>query len=138
MTGVTTIVTVARLLTAGVGLSPTNYPELRHQYTFYEGLLDRLGATPGVTSAAVVSKLPVLGFATSNFTIQGSPVAPGHAPSAHYRVISPGYFKTMGIRLLEGREFTTSDGASAPRVVIVSKTVVVAAAGAAASRCSDV
>jgi len=110
-------------LTAGIGLSPTRYPELRHQVAFYEGLLERLGAAPGITSAAVVSKLPVLGFATSNFTIQGSPVAAGHAPSAHYRVISPGYFRTMGIPFADGRDFNAHDRVEAPDAVIINKSM---------------
>jgi putative ABC transport system permease protein len=110
-------------LTAGIGLSPNKYPELRHQVAFYEGLLERLGTTPGITSAALVSKLPVLGFATSNFTIQGSPVAAGHAPTAHYRVISPGYFKTMGIPFAEGRDFSARDRVDTPDAVIINKSM---------------
>src|SRR3712207_8146096 len=78
------------ILTAGVGLSPVKYPELRDPSAFYERLLDELGDGPGVASARVVSKLPVTGFATSTLTVQGGPVAPGHEPHAHYRFISPG------------------------------------------------
>ena len=111
------------ILTAGVGLSPSKYPELRDQTAFYERLLDELGDAPGVASAAVVSKHPVTGFATSTFTVQGSPVAAGHEPNAHYRVISPGYFKTMGIPLSEGRDFTRRDGTDAPDALIINKAM---------------
>ena len=111
------------ILTAGVGLSPAKYPELRDQWAFYERLLDELETTTGVASAAVVSKLPVTGFATSNFTVRGSPVAAGHAPTAHYRVISPGYFRTMGIPFSEGRDFTRRDRADAPDALIINKSM---------------
>ena len=111
------------ILTAGVGLSPSKYPELRDQTAFYERLLDELGDAPGVASAAVVSKHPVTGFATSTFTVQGSPVAAGHEPNAHYRVISPGYFKTMGIPFSEGRDFTRRDGTDAPDALIINKAM---------------
>jgi putative ABC transport system permease protein len=111
------------ILTAGVGLSPLKYPELRDQTAFYERLLDELETSTGVASAAIVSKHPVTGFATSNFTVQGSPVAAGHAPTAHYRVISPGYFRTMGIPFTEGRDFTRRDGADAPDALVINKSM---------------
>ncbi|HEV3469586.1 MAG TPA: ABC transporter permease [Pyrinomonadaceae bacterium] len=111
------------ILTAGIGLSPVKYPELKQQAAFYQGLLERLEATPGLASAAVVSKVPVLGFATSGFTIQGSPVAAGHEPNADYRVISPRYFETMGIPFVSGRDFTTRDGADAPDAVIINRVM---------------
>ena len=111
------------ILTAGIGLSPIKYPELQQQAVFYQDLLARLKTVPGVVSVAAISKRPVTGFATSGFTIQGRPVAQGHAPSADYRVISPQYFQTMGIPLLSGRDFTLRDDKEMPDAVVINKVM---------------
>jgi putative ABC transport system permease protein len=58
------------------------------------------------------------------FHVEGRPIAkPGESPRATYRVVSPGYFDTMGLRLVAGRDFTGDDGAGAPGVIIVNETL---------------
>src|SRR5215212_5280940 len=112
------------ILTLGVGLSPIKYPELQQQAAFYEGLLNRVEALPGVVSVAGVSRPPVVAVVSStDFRIQGIPFAPGHEPTAEYRVISPRYFHTMGIPVVGGREFTARDTKDTPDVVVINKAL---------------
>jgi putative ABC transport system permease protein len=112
------------VLTAGIGLSPIKYAELPQQAAFYQTLLAKLETLPGIVSVAGVSRLPVVAtVSTSNFSIQGRPVASGHEPNSEYRVISPRYFETMGIPFVKGRDFTTRDTRDAPDAVIVNKVL---------------
>ncbi|HEY6189282.1 MAG TPA: ABC transporter permease [Pyrinomonadaceae bacterium] len=112
------------VLTAGVGLSPIKYPDLQQQAAFYHDLLARLERLPGVTSVAGVSRLPVVAaISSSNFTIQGRPVASGHEPSANVRLTSPAYFQTMGIPFVQGRDFNARDTKDSPDAVIINKVM---------------
>jgi putative ABC transport system permease protein len=112
------------VLTAGIGLSPIKYAELQQQAAFYQTLLAKLEALPGVVSVAGVSRLPVVAVvASSNFTIKGRPVQTGHEPNANYRVISPRYFQTMGIPFVQGRDFNVRDTKDTPDAVIINKVL---------------
>ncbi|HYY56850.1 MAG TPA: ABC transporter permease [Pyrinomonadaceae bacterium] len=111
------------VLSLGIGISPIKYPELQQQAGFYQELLAKLETQPGLVSVAGVSRLPVVGGATTTFTIQGIPVASGHEPDADFRVVSPRYFQTMGIPFLKGRDFTTRDAKDAPDVVVINKVL---------------
>jgi putative ABC transport system permease protein len=79
---------------------------------------------PGVTRAAAAVTLPIGGddFA-AGFTIEGRPLPPpGQEPRAGYQVVTPGYFQTMGIPILAGRDFRASDTREAASVVLVNQT----------------
>jgi predicted permease len=94
------------------------------QVAFYRRSLDALSALPGVRRAAAAVTLPVGGdnFGTS-FALEGQPAAPpGEEPRAGLQVVTPGYFEAMGIRLIEGRDFTPADDERAPGVTIVNET----------------
>jgi putative ABC transport system permease protein len=110
------------LLTFTVGLSDTRYTT-DQQKNFYRQLLERLNVLPGVSSAA--STLPVALSGNNfdiSFTIDGRPVAKGNEPDEETGFVSPGYFRTMGIPLLEGRDFADTDTAkSSPYVVIINQ-----------------
>lgn len=86
-------------------------------------LLDRVRALPGVKRASAINHVPVVGDVWGlPFFIEGrTPPKPGDVPSAAYRVVLPGYFGTMGVALLEGRDVTVSDRTGAPGVVIVDE-----------------
>jgi len=89
---------------------------------FYDQLLERMRALPGVESAAGVYPLPLGGdIATVSFNIEERPTAQPDRPSARMAFATPGYFSTAGISLLKGRFFNEHDDASAPRVLIVNK-----------------
>jgi putative ABC transport system permease protein len=93
--------------------------------TFYNGLLDRVRALPGVKDAAAVNGLPLsLAWETIPSDVSGHPVAAGaHVPMFMERVVTPEYLQVMGIPLLQGRGLSVADtAASAQRVLLVSKS----------------
>jgi putative ABC transport system permease protein len=91
---------------------------------FYERLPERLEALPGVVSVSAVNSLPVSGGDShGTLTIDGRPFTPGEAPTASFRRILPGYFRVMGIPLLQGRDFEPGEGQGEPYVVIISETM---------------
>jgi predicted permease len=89
---------------------------------FFETLLERAQALPGVESAALVDQLPMTGFDTWYvFDAEGHPRDPRQFPmQASSRIVSPGYFQLMGIHLLRGRLLNESDYSGASRAVIVN------------------
>jgi predicted permease len=115
----------AGLLDVPVELGPRQLPPAQ-QRAFYGQLLERTRALPGVRSAALAELVP-LGGSNSQMTTwqEGAPLpADGERPHVPYfNVVSPGYFATLGIPLLRGREFTAADRDSAPGVVIVNETM---------------
>jgi putative ABC transport system permease protein len=109
------------VLTLSVPLPLANYPDQKTQAQFYETTLPRLAALPGVDAASGVFRIPLVGLATAAFSIEGKPVAQGANPNADYRAISPAYFRTMGIPLRRGREFTDQDKVDSPDAVVINE-----------------
>jgi putative ABC transport system permease protein len=93
---------------------------------FYRHLLERVQTVPGVTSAAVSTGMPVRGTNFGMpFEIAGTPVAdPSKRPGAGFSMVTPGYFKTFGIPIKRGREFTEQDRTGGLHVAIVNQTFV--------------
>jgi len=109
------------LLTYRFSLPESQYKEPR-QVAFYDQLLDRIRALPGVQSAAGVWPLPMDDDnATVSFNIEERPLGPSNRPSARMAFATPGYFSTAGIPLLKGRFFTERDDKKSPRVLVVNK-----------------
>src|SRR5262249_8604457 len=93
---------------------------------FYEKVQSRLAALPGIESAGLVSILPLApkSVSTVHFTRPDQPPSkPENTPSTNYRMITPDYFRGMGIPLLAGRYFTEEDNGDRPPVVIVSSVL---------------
>lgn len=110
------------VLTLEVPLAPAKYPEPAQQSAFFRDLMARVGALPGISSAAAVSDLPLRGGWGRSLTVEGRPVlSVGQAPMINHAVVTPNYFRTMGIPLLEGRDFNDTDQATAMRVTIVDE-----------------
>jgi len=114
-----------RLLTARLQLSGTKYREDATATNFYQQLLERVGAMPGVESASAISTLFLSKTPNStNFTIEGrAPFAPSEQVEVPVDIITPGFFKSMGIPLVGGREFTPQDASGTPDVVIINETM---------------
>jgi putative ABC transport system permease protein len=92
-------------------------------------LLERVRAIAGVTSAAIISTLPTASFGmTRGYRATGSDPA-ADALTAAWRPASPGYFNTMGMDILRGRPFRSSDGATAGRVAIVDESLAATLSG---------
>ncbi|HKS97166.1 MAG TPA: ABC transporter permease, partial [Terriglobia bacterium] len=109
-------------LVATLNLEPFGYNETRGRI-FYRDLLERAAALPGVRAVSLAEMMP-LGTAnrTEGVTLEGSPAA-RHGESGltvDDFSVAPGYFHTMGIPMLEGREFSARDISGAPGVVIVN------------------
>ena len=95
-------------------------PERIH--AFARGVLDRIQSLPGVTSASLINSMPFgMMFIQGDFDIEGQPKPTLFAGTPK---VEPGYFKTMRIPLLAGREFTPQDTAAAMNVAIVSERIV--------------
>jgi putative ABC transport system permease protein len=92
---------------------------------FYDALLERIRALPGVEGAAAVEELPVAdGNSIWSILVNGAPMTTVAAsPSAMPQKVTPGYFEIMGIGLLEGRTFNEADRPDAPLAVIVNETM---------------
>jgi len=115
------------LLTMRLPLSGAKYPDDATALNFYERLLERVRGVPGVQSAAAGSQLP-LGYGGGwgkNFSIEGHPPAASlsQVPDVEFMLVSPDYFRTAGIKLVSGREFTAKDIESALQVAVVNETI---------------
>jgi putative ABC transport system permease protein len=108
-----------------VALPAGAYPEDHQKIALFDSLMERLESVPDVAAAGIVQALPMRGDYVLSFTIEGRPPAkPNEEPSANHRVVSPDYFKAMGIPLLLGRTFTREDGQKSPMVAIVDQKFV--------------
>lgn len=94
--------------------------------SFASQLLERLRAIPGVESAAIASSVPldIHGLPLRSFTLEGRARSDGQLDQALSNIVTPDYFRTMGIALLAGRDFAHLDDATAPSQVIVNETFV--------------
>ncbi len=107
------------VLTAEVFLPRSRYPTPETGLVFWERLLDRVRAAPGVRSAAAASAIP-LGLGTSGYLeIEGQE----GTPTGGYRLVTDDYFKTMDLHLLRGRGFTTADDSTHPHVTIINQAM---------------
>jgi putative ABC transport system permease protein len=90
---------------------------------FFERAGERLGRLPGVRAVGAISNLPLSGNEkVKGLTVEGAPLVPqGKEPVAEDRMITPGYFDAMGVRLVSGRDFDQTDSAGKPLVVIINE-----------------
>jgi putative ABC transport system permease protein len=143
-------VALGLILTAGAGLLITSFLNLRHTHIgfdpdhlltlyfetpdtkylktrpqFYGPYFERVRALPGVQSAAGIDLLPMTdNSATISFEDPEHPMPKGQEPSAFLTPVTPQYFRTMRIPLLEGRDFNERDTMSSPLVMIVNRAFV--------------
>jgi putative ABC transport system permease protein len=111
------------VLTMQISLPPARYSGLKVGL-FYDQLLRRIAALPGVQASGVCRFLPLSGRdADLNFQIEGRPrVRDVDQPRAYYRTASSGYFGALGIPLLRGRFFDNRDSHQTPKVAIINET----------------
>jgi predicted permease len=91
---------------------------------FYQNALSKVAAIPGVESAALATRVPLqLNANTWEIWIPGRHRAGEHGDTVEVTTVSPEYFKTMGVGIVEGRAFTDADRPDTPRVAIVNETL---------------
>ena len=114
-----------RLFTARIGLPEAAYPRPQNIIAFFDQLMPRLRAIPGVESVTTVWPLPLSGSNnTSSFDIEEHPMPEGQQPDSPMRIVGSDYFKTMGIPVLQGRGFAETDQFKSLPVVIVNERFV--------------
>jgi putative ABC transport system permease protein len=113
------------LLTMRLSLPPSKYKENAKTAGFYQQLMERTGALPGVLSAAIANSLPVAGGGPMwSFNVEGEPPPPPDVVvDANVRIVSPNYFGTLGIGLVRGRLLTERDGPDSPLVIVINETM---------------
>jgi putative ABC transport system permease protein len=112
------------LLTARLALPP-RYRDNAQRVQFYERVLQRLAALPGITSVGATTHLPLTGYNMgSTLRVEGRTPQPGERePGAPVARVNPDYFRTMGIGLRAGRLFNDGDTEGAPNVAVLSETL---------------
>ena len=112
-----------RLLTMFVALPDKKYPSDQQTANFFEQLIGRVQALPGVQSAGAANMIPLTGMnGTSTIRIEGQPEPKlGQDPEANYRSVSNSYFRAMQIPILRGREFASADTAKGQLVLAVNE-----------------
>jgi putative ABC transport system permease protein len=112
-----------KLLTMQVILPQSRYSGGPQITNYYQQVLERVRALPGVQAVGVSSGLPpIFNQSRNSFQIEGyQPSGAGESLTANYLPISADYFKALGAKLIDGREFAESDNATAPKVVIISQ-----------------
>ncbi|MDQ3908762.1 MAG: ABC transporter permease [Acidobacteriota bacterium] len=113
------------VLTMNVFLPGVRYPQDEQQVAFFEQVLERVRALPGVEHAGATSNLPVSGnFDQVPLYVEGQPVVnAGDAPQTERYMVSSDYFRALGVPLLEGRDFTNQDTQEGQRVTVIGETV---------------
>jgi predicted permease len=113
------------ILTLNLTPSSDNRPEHSDLTRYWQEVIARLSAIPGVRSAAAVSFLPMSGgYEGQGIRRMDRPEPePGQAPGAEARAVTPDYFRTMGISVLRGRGFTAADDSAAPLVAVINQTL---------------
>jgi putative ABC transport system permease protein len=110
------------VLTIRISLPRARYAGRAAIEQFASQVHPRIASLPGVRAVAAANVVPMNGYlATTPFYVDG--VIAKNAPEAHYRMISPDYFRTLGIPLREGRTFESSDDSTSAPVAIISETL---------------
>ncbi|HXO22553.1 MAG TPA: FtsX-like permease family protein, partial [Thermoanaerobaculia bacterium] len=111
------------MLTLRIALFEAAYPRKQDRARFWEQLLPRLSALPGVETVAATSFLPTAGSETERYAVEGRAYAtPQDLPSANQDAVSAGYFHAFGSRILAGRDFGRQDREGSLPVVIVNQS----------------
>jgi putative ABC transport system permease protein len=114
----------SQVLSMRLSLSRDRYADRASMLVFQQRLEARLRELPGVQQVGGASLIPLSGFrATVDFVVDGRPFQQRDVPEGEFRAVSPGFFDTMGIRVVAGRRFDDHDRPSGD-VVIVNNTLV--------------
>jgi putative ABC transport system permease protein len=111
------------VLTMNVSLPTVKYATGQQQTAFFDDVLRRVSALPGVRGVAISAALPLTFIRITPVLPEGQPnLALAQRPFLDIEAISPQWFRTMRVPLRAGREFTLADNARTPKVVIANET----------------
>ncbi len=112
------------VLTVDVPLPKAKYSTFAQQRTFYDQVLAKVRALPGVETASAIDSLPFQGGSMQPVGIEGRPVLQlSDQPEVAVRKITPGYLKTMHIPVIRGRDFLDSDTEGRTPVILISESM---------------
>lgn len=115
--------TTENVFTARINLPAAEYPDTASRVAFYDQLLSRLEAIPGVDAATLSDGLPAAGNGIRIFQVEGQEFGEEEdLPGAREGIVTPGYFRTFQTTILQGRAFRASDRAGALPICIVNET----------------
>ena len=112
-----------RVFSAWIALPEASYDSVESVIRAYDRIVAEVSSEPGVESAAGITVLPVTGLsAAASFVPEGRADDPSNSISFNFRIATPGVFRTLGIPIKQGRDFTDRDVAGAPCAIIVNET----------------
>ncbi len=112
----------SRVITASIDLAAQGYPAARQQ-AFADELLERVGALPGVESCSLAMMAPGRGVMYRTAFGGSGEAAAGRAPLVRVDWVGPGYFRTMGMAMVRGRDLAASDTPGSPEVAVVNEAL---------------
>jgi len=112
------------VLTMNVEINKKQFADATQQSQFVNQIIERVRSIPGVESSGAIDNLPLTGGSNQPVAIQGHPaLALSQQPEVSVRVTTPGYFRTMHIPLLQGRDLSPDDRAGSAAVVVISQSM---------------
>jgi putative ABC transport system permease protein len=112
------------VLTMNISLPTVKYADPQKQIGFFDDLLRRVSALPGIREAAISAALPLIPKRITPVLPEGEPEVPlAERPFVDIEAISPRWFHTMRVPLRAGREFAEADNAQAPKVIMINETL---------------
>ncbi|HMB26932.1 MAG TPA: ABC transporter permease [Blastocatellia bacterium] len=114
------------MLTMRVSLEGPSYEKAESRIAFYDQLLDKIKALPGVQSVGARYHIPLVpadNYANLAFVVEGRLSDPANRPTAYYNTVSPDLFRTMEIPVSKGRPFNEHDDQKAQKVIIINETL---------------
>src|SRR5215510_3336331 len=113
-----------QVLTLRVAPSGDRYQEIERRRAYYDQVIERLSALPGAQVVGAIDTLPLSVGGEAGYRIEGRPpLPPGQRLSANYRIVSPDYFRALGIPVTQGRGFTAGDQTNATDVIVINQTL---------------
>ena len=115
----------ARITTMQVAPTGEGYRAPAQAVAYWEQVQDRLQAIPGVERVALTNTVPMGGsMSILTYSVAGKPeLPPTQSPLSHFAGVSPGYFATIGVPIVRGREFERRDAVTDPRVVVINEAM---------------
>ena len=113
------------VMTMTLGVARSKFPSPLQQSAFYQQILDRVRTLPGVQYAGVIDDVPLSGGGSHQpIAIEGRPaLAMADQPEVDVRIATPGYMSSMRVPIVRGRDFSDSDAAGRPGVILISETM---------------